>query len=37
VENKRLIIVPNAGHTFEEKDTLEEAVKHATSWFERFL
>ena len=37
VKNKRLVIVPNAGHTFEEKGTLEEAARHALSWFDLYL
>ena len=37
VKNKRLVIVPNAGHTFEEIGTLEEVAKHAASWFEIYL
>jgi putative phosphoribosyl transferase len=34
---KRLVIVPGAGHLFEEPGTLEEAAKHAASWFEQYL
>lgn len=37
VNEKRLVIVPGAGHLFEEKGTLEEAARHATSWFEKYL
>jgi dienelactone hydrolase len=36
-QEKRLVIVPGAGHLFEEKGTLEEAAKHAASWFEKYL
>ena len=36
-QTKRLVIVPGAGHLFEEKGTLEEASKHAASWFESYL
>ena len=34
---KRLVMVPGAGHLFEEPGTLEEAARHAASWFERYL
>lgn len=34
---KRLVIVPGAGHLFEEKGTLEEAAMHSVSWFETHL
>jgi putative phosphoribosyl transferase len=37
LKEKRLVIIPGAGHLFEEPGTLEEAAKHATSWFERYL
>lgn len=30
-------MVPGAGHLFEEPGTLEEAAKHAASWFEKYL
>ncbi|WP_415280966.1 dienelactone hydrolase family protein [Candidatus Nitrososphaera sp. FF02] len=33
MKDKRLVIVPGAGHLFEEKGTLEEAAMHAASWF----
>ena len=36
-KEKTLVIVPGAGHLFEEKGTLEEAAKHASSWFEKHL
>jgi putative phosphoribosyl transferase len=36
-EKKRLVIVPRAGHLFEEPGTLEEAARHAASWFEKYL
>lgn len=34
---KRLVIVPGAGHLFEEKGMLEEAAMHSASWFETHL
>jgi dienelactone hydrolase len=34
---KKLTIVPDATHLFEEKGTLEEAAKHARDWFLKFL
>jgi putative phosphoribosyl transferase len=37
VGEKRLVMIPGAGHLFEEPGTLEEAAKHATSWFELHL
>jgi dienelactone hydrolase len=37
VKEKRLVLVPGAGHLFEEKGTLEEVARHATSWFEKYL
>jgi putative phosphoribosyl transferase len=36
-KEKRLVMVPGAGHLFEEPGTLEEAARHAASWFERYL
>jgi len=36
-KEKRLVIVPGAGHLFEEKGTLEEAGKHTASWFEKYI
>lgn len=36
-KKKRLVMIPGAGHLFEEPGTLEEAAKHAASWFERYL
>jgi hypothetical protein len=37
VKEKRLVMIQGAGHLFEEPGTLEEAAKHAASWFERYL
>jgi alpha-beta hydrolase superfamily lysophospholipase len=38
VKEKRLVMIPGAGHLFEEPGTLEEAAWHAAaSWFERYL
>lgn len=34
---KELVIVPGAGHLFEEPGTLEEVARLATQWFLRFL
>lgn len=34
---KELIIVPGAGHLFEEPGTLEQVLDHAKQWFVRFL
>jgi putative phosphoribosyl transferase len=34
---KQLEIVPNATHLFEEQGTLEQAVKLAIRWFNRYL
>ena len=34
---KRLVMIPGAGHLFEEPGTLEEVARHAASWFERYL
>lgn len=34
---KRLVMIPGAGHLFEEPGTLEEAAKHAASWFDKYL
>jgi pimeloyl-ACP methyl ester carboxylesterase len=31
----RLVVVPGAGHLFEERGTLAEAARHATAWFEQ--
>jgi dienelactone hydrolase len=36
-KEKRLVMVPGAGHLFEEPGTLEEAARHAASWFEKYL
>lgn len=37
VQDKRMVIVPGASHTFEEPGTIEEVAKHSASWFERYL
>ena len=37
VKEKRLVMVPGAGHLFEEPGTLEEAAKHTASWFMHYL
>lgn len=37
MKDKRLVIVPGASHLFEEKGTLEEAARHAASWFDMHL
>jgi putative phosphoribosyl transferase len=37
VKEKKLVMVPGARHLFEEPGTLEEATRHAASWFEQFL
>jgi dienelactone hydrolase len=34
---KRLVMVQGAGHLFEEPGTLEEAARHVSSWFDRYL
>jgi predicted phosphoribosyltransferase len=34
---KDLIVVPGAGHLFEEPGALEQVVRHARRWFRRFL
>jgi dienelactone hydrolase len=34
---KELVIVPGATHLFEEPGTLEQATRHATRWFVRYL
>jgi putative phosphoribosyl transferase len=34
---KELVIVPGAGHLFEEPGTLDEVVRHAVGWFRRYL
>jgi putative phosphoribosyl transferase len=36
-KEKRLVMVPGAGHLFEEPGTLEEAARHAASWFDKYL
>src|SRR5262245_75180 len=37
VKEKQLVIVPEAGHLFEEPGTLEEVARLATDWFIRYL
>lgn len=34
---KELVIVPGAGHLFEEPGTLDEVIRHATRWFLNWL
>jgi putative phosphoribosyl transferase len=34
---KEVVIVPGAGHLFEEPGTLDEVVRHATRWFLHYL
>jgi len=34
---KQLVLVPGAGHLFEEPGTLDEVVRLASDWFERYL
>jgi dienelactone hydrolase len=34
---KRLVIVPGAGHLFEEPGALDQVARYAREWFERFL
>jgi len=34
---KELVIVPGAGHLFEEPGALEQVAQHATQWFEHYL
>lgn len=34
---KQLIIIPGAGHLFEEAGTLEQVAEEALSWFQRYL
>jgi putative phosphoribosyl transferase len=34
---KEIVIVPGAGHLFEEPGTLDEVVRHATRWFLHYL
>ncbi len=34
---QELVIVPGAGHLFEEPGTLEQVARHATDWFRRYL
>ena len=36
-KKKKLIVVPNATHLFEEPGTLAQVAKHASNWFEEFL
>ncbi|MDE3101858.1 MAG: dienelactone hydrolase family protein [Chloroflexota bacterium] len=35
--DKELVVVPGAGHLFEEPGTLEAVARHASDWFERWL
>jgi putative phosphoribosyl transferase len=37
VQQKRLVVIPGAGHVFEEPGKIEEVATHASSWFERYL
>lgn len=37
VENKELVIIPNATHLFEEPGTLEEVAHKSSEWFGRYL
>ena len=37
VQDKKLVVVPGAGHLFEEPGKIEEVARHASSWFERYL
>jgi fermentation-respiration switch protein FrsA (DUF1100 family) len=34
---KQLIVVPGAGHLFEEPGTLDQVVRYATEWFATYL
>lgn len=34
---KELLIIPGAGHLFEERGKLAEVAKHAAQWFEKYL
>ncbi len=34
---KKLIIIPEATHLFEEPGKLEQVAQHATNWFIRYL
>ena len=34
---KDLVVIPGAGHLFEEEGTLESVAEHARTWFDRFL
>lgn len=34
---KEMVIVPGAGHLFEEPGTLDKVMEHATRWFEAYL
>lgn len=36
-KEKRRGMIPGAGHLFEEPGKLEEAARHAASWFEQYL
>lgn len=37
LRNAELILVPGAGHVFEEAGTLEEVSRHAVIWFRKYL
>ncbi len=34
-KSKELVIIPNAGHLFEEDETIEQVAETATKWFTR--
>lgn len=34
---KKMVVIPNATHLFEEKGTLEEAAQLASTWFKKYL
>jgi pimeloyl-ACP methyl ester carboxylesterase len=34
---RRLVVIPGAGHLFEEGDTLDEVARHARNWFLNYL
>ena len=37
ITTKKLEIIPNATHLFEETGTLEKAAEHASDWFKKYL
>ncbi|MGZ3807729.1 MAG: erythromycin esterase family protein, partial [Bacteriovorax sp.] len=37
IKNCKTVLIPGAGHLFEEKGALEEVVEYATSWFSHHL